>query len=382
MNGGVSGPLVGLRVLEFTGIGPAPYAAMLLSDLGAEITRIDRPGGDDRLPVDITSRGRVSLELDLKDPIAAAFALEAVASCDVLIEGYRPGVMERLGLGPEQALACNPRLVYGRVTGWGQHGPLARVAGHDIDYIALTGALHAMGKVGEPPQPPLNLVGDFGGGALFLILGILAALFERERSGRGQVIDAAIVDGTASMMAIFQSLAASFPGALDRGAVALAGAAPNYRCYECADGEFIAVGALEPRFQALLREALGLSTEAHDHQVGQNHGWVEEAAQLAAAFRTKSRDDWDSLLGLTDTCVQPVLPLAEAPLHHHLAARETFVEIDGIIQPAPAPRFSRTPGCVQRKAPYPGQGGLDRLRGWGVTRAWPDPRSSKVSPQI
>jgi alpha-methylacyl-CoA racemase len=357
-----------VRVLEFTGIGPGPFATMLLSDLGCEVTRIDRPGGDPRLPVDITSRGRVSVELDLKDANAVAFALDAIARADVLIEGYRPGVMERLGLGPEVALARNPRLVYGRVTGWGQTGPLASAAGHDINYIALTGALHALGNLGTPPPPPLNLVGDFGGGALYLALGVVAALYERDRSGRGQVIDAAIVDGVASLTAILHSLAASFPGSTERGRLGLAGGAPNYRCYECADGEYIAVGALEPQFHAQLLESVGVTLDVRDREPGETTGWAEEIAALDAAFRRRTRDEWAALLERSDACVQPVLALADAAQHPHLAARQTYTEVAGVTQPAPAPRFSRTPGRVGSSAPRPGEGGLARLREWGVSR--------------
>ena len=356
----MSGPLDGIRVLEFAGIGPAPFCAMLLSDLGADVVRVDREA-----PVQtdvVTSRGRTALALDLKSPAALALALAAIERADVLIEGFRPGVMERLGLGPDAALQRNPRLVYGRMTGWGQTGPLARAAGHDIAYIALTGALAAFGPPDAPPVPPLNLVGDFGGGALYLALGIAAALYERERSGRGQVIDAAIVDGTASLMAIFSGMTAQGSLSLEREHSLLGGAAPNYRCYACADGRYVAVGPLEPKFFAILLERLGIAASAGDD-------WPAQADALAAVFATRSRDAWTALLEGTDACVAPVLTLDEAPAHPHMRAREVYLELDGVVQPAPAPRFSRTPGAVQRPAPRPDEGGRDALRRWGVDRA-------------
>ncbi|MEA2664618.1 MAG: alpha-methylacyl-CoA racemase [Candidatus Eremiobacteraeota bacterium] len=366
----MSGPLAGVRVLEFAGIGPAPFCAMLLSDLGADVVRIER--ADAPLPSDpVTSRGRSALALDLKSPAGIVLALAALERADVLVEGFRPGVMERLGLGPEVALERNPRLIYGRMTGWGQSGPLAHAAGHDIAYIALTGALAAIGPAHGPPVPPLNLVGDFGGGALYLALGIAAALYERERSGRGQVIDAAIVDGVASLMAMFGGLRAQGRVSLDRERNFLSGAAPNYRCYACADGRYVAVGPLEPKFFALLLQRLGVElphgsgdgTPGHENITAQ---WAAQADALAAVFATKPRDEWAALLEGTDACVAPVLALDEAPAHPHLRAREVYVERDGIVQPAPAPRFSRTPGALQGPAPRPGEGGRDALRRWGV----------------
>ncbi len=360
----MSGPLDGVRVLEFAGIGPAPFCAMLLSDLGADVVRIDR----DDAPVQtdaVTSRGRSALALDLKSSAGVALALAAVERADVLIEGFRPGVMERLGLGPDVALARNPRLVYGRMTGWGQSGPLAHAAGHDIAYIALTGALAAIGPADGPPLPPLNLVGDFGGGALYLAFGIAAALYERERSGRGQVIDAAIVDGTASLMALFSGMTANGRLSLERDRSLLAGAAPNYRCYACADGRYVAVGPLEPKFFAVLLERLG-GAQAQAGLSADPADWAAQADALAAIFATKPRDEWAALLEGTDACVAPVLALDEAPAHPHLRAREVYLERDGVVQPAPAPRFSRTPGAVQRAAPTPGEGGREALRRWGV----------------
>jgi alpha-methylacyl-CoA racemase len=355
----MSGPLDGVRILEFAGIGPAPFCAMLLADLGADVVRVDRDD-DPAAPNEVTRRGRTSVVLDLKAPGDIAFALAAIDCADVLIEGFRPGVMERLGLGPDEALRRNSRLVYGRMTGWGQSGPLAHAAGHDLTYIALTGALAAMGPPDAPPAPPLNLVGDFGGGALYLALGIAAALYERERSGRGQVIDAAIVDGTASLMAFFNGAAASGLISLERGRNLLGGAAPNYRCYECADGRYVAVGALEPKFNAILLQRLGV--DAH-----QEPDWATQSRTLAAVFKQRPRDEWAAMFEGTDACVAPVLALSEAPEHPHLRARGVYVEQDGVVGPAPAPRFSRTPGAVQRGAPQRGEGGREALRRWGVT---------------
>ena len=331
----MSGPFDGVRVLEFAGIGPAPFCAMLLADLGAEVTRIERAGNAVETDA-VTSRGKTSRSLDLKSHEGVQHALEAIASADVLIEGFRPGVMERLGLGPDVALARNPRLVYGRMTGWGQTGPLAQTAGHDLTYIALTGALAALGPAGTPPPPPLNLIGDFGGGALYLALGIAAALFERERSGAGQVIDAAVVDGTASLMALFSGMTANGRLSLDRETSLLGGAAPNYRCYECADGRYVAVAPLEPKFFAILRERLGVDAPA-------DSDWGAESAAIAAIFKQKTRGQWAALLEGTDACVAPVLTLDEAPDHAHMRARGVYRTIDGVVQPAPAPRFSRTP---------------------------------------
>jgi alpha-methylacyl-CoA racemase len=355
----MSGPLDGVRILEFAGLGPAPFCAMLLADLGADIVRIDR--ADDPAALnEVTRRGRTSLVLDLKSPPAIALALAAIERADALIEGFRPGVMERLGLGPDEALRLNPRLVYGRMTGWGQSGPLAHTAGHDLTYIALTGALAAMGPPDAPPAPPLNLVGDFGGGALYLALGIAAALYERERSGRGQVIDAAIVDGTASLMAFFSGSTASGHVTLERGHNLLGGAAPNYRCYECADGRYVAVGPLEPKFFAILLQRLGIEALP-------DADWTASGRALAAVFKQRTRDEWAALLEGTDACVAPVLALGEAPAHPHLRARGVYLDLDGIVQPAPAPRFSRTPGAVQRAAPQRGEGGREALQRWGVT---------------
>ena len=356
------GPLRGVRVIEFAGIGPGPYAAMLLSDLGAEVLRIDR-AGTENWPHDPTYRGRASIAMDLKDPADVARCLAAIEKADVLIEGFRPGVMERLGLGPEAALGRNPRLVYGRMTGWGQEGPLAHAAGHDINYLALTGALAAIGPAGAPPVPPLNLAGDYGGGALFLVFGIVAALYERERSGLGQVVDAAIVDGAASLMSVFWGVLARDPEKMRKGRMFLDGSAPFYRCYECADGKYVSVGPLEPQFWGMLVDRIGAEGLGgqYDHEA-----WPEDAETLAAIFRTRTRDEWTALLEGSDACFAPVLELAEAPGHPHMAARGTFTDAHGLTQPAPAPRFSRTPGAIQGPPVRTGEGGEELLKAWGV----------------
>jgi alpha-methylacyl-CoA racemase len=365
----MSGPLAGVRVLELAGIGPGPFCGMMLADMGADILRVDRlDAGDLGLPLepkfDIMARGRRSIALDLKKPQSIEIAQALAAKADVLIEGFRPGVTERLGLGPDACLARNPRLVYGRITGWGQDGPLAQAAGHDIDYIALSGALHAIGRAGGAPVPPLNLVGDFGGGAMYLAFGIACALFEACASGRGQVIDAAMSAGAASLMSFFYGRSAAGVWRDQRGINVLDGGAPWYDVYETADGKHVAVGAIEGRFYAELIERLGLDSatlpDRHDEA-----RWPELRAALAAAFRQKSRDEWCETLEGGDACFAPVLSLAEAPTHPHNRARGTFVAHDGVIQPAPAPRFSRTPGTIARGAPKRGQGGAAALTDWG-----------------
>ena len=340
------GPLGSLRIVEFAGIGPAPFASMLLSDMGADIVRIDRPNFSGADPRDITLRGRPVVAADLKDAAQREDVLRLLQGADVLIEGFRPGVMERLGLGPEAVWTCNPRLVYGRITGWGQEGPLAQAAGHDINYIALPGALAAIGPSAGAPVPPLNLVGDYGGGALYLALGVLAAVIEARLSGRGQVVDAAMCDGAASMLAIFFSLKARAQWEDRRGANLLDGGAPFYRTYECADGGYIALGALEPQFYATLCGLAGLDDPAFRER-GDKRNWPRLTAEMESVFRRKSRDEWCAILEGSDACFAPVLTMSEAPGHPHLAARQTFAEIDGVLQPAPAPRFSRTPSAVQ-----------------------------------
>ncbi|MGA6097471.1 CaiB/BaiF CoA transferase family protein [Stutzerimonas marianensis] len=339
------GPLVGVRVLEFASIGPGPHCAMLLADLGADVLRIERKGGNGWLNP-VVDRGRKRLTLDIRTEAGRERCLTLAEGADVLIEGFRPGVMERLGLGPEILHARNPRLVYGRMTGWGQTGPLARSAGHDINYLALTGALAAIGGREGPPLPPLNLVGDFGGGSLYLAFGIMAALWERERSGLGQVIDAAIVDGVSSMMSFFAGLLPSGAISLQRDRNLLAGAAPHYRCYTCADGRDIAIGPLEPQFLSELAQRI----QAPDNllqDVRDPDRWAVQGEHLAALFASRTQAAWCELLEGTDACFAPVLTLEEAAQHPHMQARGVYRDIDGALHAAPAPRFSRTPGAIR-----------------------------------
>ncbi len=361
------GPLKGVKVLEFAGIGPGPMTAMLLSDLGAEVLRIDRKGSSGARPKEVASRGRKSLALNLKTPEAVEACLALIEQADVLIEGYRPQVMERLGLGPDVALQRNPKLVYGRMTGWGQTGPLATAAAHDLNYIAITGALGAMGPADRPPTPPLNLVGDFGGGSLYLAFGIVAALYAVRNSGLGQVIDAAIVDGAASLMAMECWMRAEGLS-LRRGENLLDGSAHFYRCYECADGKYVSVGPVEAQFYGLLREkaaAVGVDLPAEQDMPT----WQANGEIFARAFKTKTRDEWSEIFEGTDACFAPVLDLSEAPAHPHMAAREIYVERFGVVQPAPAPRFSRTPGAIQGPPPAAGEGGMEMAQAWGVPQA-------------
>lgn len=354
---GGRGPLAGTRVVEFGGIGPGPHCAMLLSDMGAEVLRIDRAGGTgwDNPVID---RGRHRIELDLAAPADLAVARQAIAGADVLIEGCRPGVMERLGLGPDEMLSLNPRLIYGRMTGWGQSGPLARTAGHDINYIAITGALDAISGDDGRPIPPLNLVGDLGGGSLYLAFGIAAALFERERSGKGQVIDAAIVDGVASMMAVFAGYMHTGALSLDKGRDMLGGSAPFYRCYACSDGKYISVGAIEPGFYSILLDMLGGHEELASGQLDHST-WAGGGKTLERAFASKTRDEWCRLFVGTDACVAPVLTYAESVAHPQMVGRSCYVEAGGLQQAGPAPRFSRTPGAIS-----PGGKGEELLQRW------------------
>ncbi|MDH3402227.1 MAG: CoA transferase [Acidobacteriota bacterium] len=358
---GARGPLAGYRFVELAGLGPTQLAGMLLADMGADVVRVEPPGGDGAgiaLPrrFDLMSRGRRSVAVDLKHAQGPGVVLRLVAGADAIFEGFRPGVAERLGLGPAVCLARNPRLVYGRMTGWGQDGPLAGAVGHDPNFIALAGALHAMGPPDGPPVPPLNLVGDFGGGALYLVAGLLAALLEVSRSGRGQVVDAAMVDGAASMMTVFHGLAAAGLWNGPRGRNLLDGGAYFHRAYETRDGKFVAVGALERRFHDALLRALGIEADpgAGSH-VGAPERWPVYEKRLAAAFKTKTRDEWCALLEGTAACVSPALALDEAPRHPHNEARGTYLTIDGITQPAPAPRFDRTPGAVRNPPPARGR---------------------------
>jgi alpha-methylacyl-CoA racemase len=370
----MSGPLNGVRIIEFAGIGPGPFAAMVLADLGADIVRIDRSqqafGGDPaEPPKDILNRGRRSVAVDLKHPDGAETVLRLIGQADALLEGFRPGVMERLGLGPDVCLARNPRLVYARMTGWGQEGPYAQAAGHDINYIALAGALDAIGRRGGPPTPPLNLVGDFGGGAMFLALGVVAGVLEARASGQGQVVDVAMVDGSALLMSMFHSFVAMGMWSWDRGTNILDSGAHMYDTYECADGRYVAIGALEPQFYAELRRLTGLDTDpSFDAQMDRTQ-WPSLKERLAAVFKTKSRDEWCALMEHTDACFAPVLTMAEAPAHPHNAHRGTFTEVAGVSQAAPAPRFSRTPGEIRRPPPHAGQHTDEALTDWGFDAA-------------
>lgn len=341
------GPLTGIRIVELAGIGPGPFCAMMLADMGAEIIRVERKGAQDpRGKFNLLLRGRPSIGIDLKEPAAIAATLRLIEQADALIEGFRPGVMEKLGLGPDVCLARNPRLVYGRITGWGQTGPLAQAAGHDINYISLSGVLHAIGEPGGKPVPPLNLVGDFGGGGMMLAFGIVCALLEAKASGQGQVIDAAMTDGSATLMTIIYGLKAMGTWTNERGANMLDGGAHFYGTYECADGKYVSIGSIEPQFYALLFEKLELNDPAFQEQMNKAR-WPELKERLTQAFKTKTRDEWCARMEASDVCFAPVLDLDEAPRHPHNAARGTFVELDGIPQPAPAPRFSRTTPTIQ-----------------------------------
>ncbi|MFE3001625.1 CaiB/BaiF CoA transferase family protein [Nocardia sp. NPDC059246] len=366
-DGTATGPLAGLRVVELAGIGPGPFAAMLLADLGAEVLRVDRPGGSNSMVAptrDTTRRGRRSVVLDLRTAGGVRAVLDLVANADVLIEGNRPGVTERLGLGPEDCWARNPRLVYGRMTGWGQEGPLAAAAGHDISYLAITGALHAMGRAGEAPAVPLNLVGDFAGGSLYLVIGILAAVFEAAKSGRGQVVDAAIVDGAASLTAALHGMMADNLWRDERGVNLLDTGRPWYDVYATSDGGHMAVGPLEPKFYAQFMTLLGL--EPDEAERADAAAWPELRHRIATAFSKRTRAEWATIFDGTDACVAPVLGLTEAPDHPHLRARGTFIEVEGVHQPAPAPRFSRTPAAVPRPPAETGADTRRALLDWGV----------------
>jgi len=337
----MAGPLAGLRIVELAGIGPGPFAGMMLADHGADVIRVDRPGAriDARDPL---LRSRTLIGVDLKSPDGIAVIRDLVATADGLIEGFRPGVTERLGLGPDVLLAANPKLVYGRMTGWGQTGPYAAAAGHDINYIALAGALHAYGRAGEKPTPPINMVGDFGGGGMMLAFGMVSALLHAANTGEGQVIDVAMTDGAAVLMAIIWGFRANGMWSDDRGTNLLDTAAHFYDSYETADGKWIAIGSIEPQFYAELRRLTGLDADpAFDAQMDRA-AWGPLKAKLAALFRTRSRDDWCDLMEMTDVCFAPVLSMAEAPAHPHNIARGTFVEAGGVVQPAPAPRYSRS----------------------------------------
>ncbi|MBL6753062.1 MAG: CoA transferase [Pseudomonadales bacterium] len=359
------GPLKGIKVVEMAGIGPGPFCAMMLSDMGAEVIRVDRlahKGSGHR--ANVLNRGRRSIAVDLKNPDGVAAVQQLIDGADVVIEGFRPGVMERLGLGPDTCLARNPRLVFGRMTGWGQSGPLAPAAGHDINYISIGGALGAMGYSDRPPAPPLNLVGDFGGGAMYLLAGVLAALVERGTSGQGQVIDAAMTDGTASLLSPFYGMMAMGMWTKERMDNRLDGGAHYYGSYACADGKFISIGSIEPQFYALLLELCEIDDPEFAKQNDKQH-WASLRGKLEVLFATQTRDHWCALLEGTDVCFAPVLDLQEAPQHPHNVARQSFVEIDGVTQPAPAPRFSRTPTSVKAPAAMAGEHSEEILSDWG-----------------
>ncbi|MGQ3115221.1 MAG: CaiB/BaiF CoA transferase family protein [Hydrogenophaga sp.] len=372
----MSGPLHGVTVIELAGIGPGPFAGMMLADMGAEVIRIDRmppPGGGSALEAlmrndSVVDRGRRSIALNMKDPRAVETVLRLVDKADILIEGFRPGVTEKLGVGPKDCLARNPKLVYGRMTGWGQTGPLAQAAGHDLNYIALSGAVHAMGPADRPPAVPLNLVGDYGGGGMLLALGVVAALYEAQRSGQGQVVDAAITDGAAVLMAAQYGLQAKGFWHEERASNFLDGSAHFYGNYLCADGRYLSVGAIEPQFYRLLLEKCGI-TDAHFARQWERAEWPALREKLAALFLQKSRDAWCELLEGSDACVAPVLSMAEAPAHPHNRARGTFVEQGGAVQPAPAPRFDRTPSELPAAAPAIGRDSRDILRSLGRSDA-------------
>ena len=362
------GPLHGLKVIELAGIGPGPYAAMLLADMGADVVRVERPGPPaSSVPPDkdVLRRNRRSIIVDLQHPDGVSTVLSMAARADVLLEGFRPGVTERLGLGPDACWAVNPQLVYGRMTGWGQSGPLAPTAGRDIDYIAVTGALAAIGRAGEAPVPPVNLVGDFGGGSTFLVIGVLAALWEAARSGQGQVVDAAIVDGASSLTALLHGLMAAGQWTDQRGLNFLDTGAPWYDTYQTADGEWMAVGALERKFYAEFTRLLGLSDDVAAFRNDPSM-WPQLRAAIAQAFSSRTRADWTEVFEGTDACVAPVLSLTEAARHPHLTARDTFIDVGGVIQPGPAPRFSRTVAPTPTPPPAIGADTVDVLRDWGI----------------
>ena len=367
------GPLTGYRVLEFAGIGPGPMCAMLLSDLGADVLRIDRMtsaglGISMRAKFDVLNRGRRSVALDLKKPEAIEAVFRLVEKADALIEGFRPKVMERLGLGPDVCLKRNPKLVFGRMTGFGQEGPMAHAAGHDINYIAMTGALHSIGRRGDRPLPPLNLVGDFGGGALYLALGVVAGILEAQKSGKGQVVDAAMVDGASSLMTAIYGIKAAGVWTNDRGDNLLDTGAHFYEVYETKDGKFVSIGSIEAKFYEELLELSGLKGVELPHQMDRTQ-WPKMKERMAEIFKTRTRDEWCKIMEGSDVCFAPVLSMDEAPKHPHNVHRGTFVEQDGVVQPGPAPRFSRTPGKIQGPPASPGQHTEAALSDWGFSKA-------------
>jgi alpha-methylacyl-CoA racemase len=367
------GPLAGVRILEFEAIGPGPFCGMMLADMGADVLLVDRPAdprlgfGRDRW-FDVMLRGRRSLTLDLKSKGGVEAALALAAKSDAIIEGFRPGVMERLGLGPDALLAKNPRLVYGRMTGWGQDGPLSARAGHDINYIALTGVLNAIGRAGGAPVPPLNLVGDFGGGGMLLAFGIACALVEARGSGKGQVVDAAMVDGASLLAAMFAGMMAGGRWSEVRGENVLDTGAPWYDAYETKDGKYVAIGSIEPKFYEELLQRLGLAADGLPKQHDRK-GWPALRKRFAEKFRERSRDEWCTVFDGSDACFAPVLSFGEARAHPHNVARGAFARAGKVEQPAPAPRFSRTPGAIRREPPERGEGGGQALLEWGFSKA-------------
>ena len=360
------GPLTGFRIVELAGIGPGPFCGMMLSDMGAEVIRIDRPGSVAGRTPDVLARNRRSIAVDLKKPEGVETVLRLAETADAIFEGFRPGVTERLGLGPDDCMARNPKLVYGRMTGWGQDGPMAEAAGHDINYIGLAGALHAIGRPEEKPVPPLNLVGDFGGGGMLLAFGLVCGMLEAQKSGKGQVVDAAMVDGAASLMAMFFTMSAAGAFTDKRGTNLLDGGAHFYDTYETGDGKYICIGSIEPQFYALLLEKAGLDKSRFAAQMDAGQ-WPALKAELAEVFKTRSRDEWCSIMEGTDVCFAPVLSIFEAPDHPHNRARGTFVEVDGIVQPAPSPRFSRTEPQISHSQPAPGADSESVLESAGFT---------------
>ena len=367
----MSGPLEGIRIIELAGLGPAPFAGMMLADAGADIIRIDRSNRAIYPPiqephVDLLNRGRRSVAVDLKHPDGVALVLRLVEGADGFMEGFRPGVAERLGLGPDECLGRNPALAYGRMTGYGQEGPMAQAAGHDIDYIALSGALEAIGRAGERPVPPLNLLGDFGGGGMLLAYGMLAAILGARTTGKGQVIDAAMVDGAASLMTMTYTLRSAGIWQDARGTNMLDTGAHFYEVYETSDGGFMGVGAIEPQFYAELMQLLGLGDEDLSNQMDRTR-WPEMKERFAEIFATKTRDEWETVFAGSDACVAPVLSPTEAPEHPHNQARGTFTDVAGVVQPAPSPRFLSTPGEIRWPPPNPGQRGDEALADWGLS---------------
>jgi alpha-methylacyl-CoA racemase len=368
----MAGPLAGYRIVEVAGIGPGPFCAMMLSDMGADVVRVDRcqsvrGPAPAQPPRDVLGRGRRSVALDLKNPDGVETLLDLVAAADGLVEGFRPGVMERLGVGPDICLARNPRLVFGRMTGWGQEGPYAAWSGHDINYIALAGVLAHIGRAGEAPVPPLNLVGDFGGGGMLMAFGIVCGLLEAQKSGKGQVVDAAMVDGAAALMAMFHGMKSA--GLYDeehRGTNLLDTGSHFYDVYECSDGGYVSVGSIEPQFYAELLRLTGLAGDEEFAVQMDPQRWPHLKQRLAEVFRTKTRDEWCSIMEHTDVCFAPVLTISEAAEHPHAVARKAFVEQGGVMQPAPTPRFSRTVAELQRPASHPGQHSAEVLADWGV----------------